>query len=132
MNHIKKEAYRIILTLGMVTCPITSATLFTNMDIELRNVMSLRRKFKRVPLKKQSVGDASLLAIQQSLSLRKMLQVWSIWAQSTKLHESKDMIQSKGGCSKKSSKGFEKRQHPNSRRQDASWHVFKDGIQANL
>ena len=66
MKHIKKEAYHIILTLGMVTSPITSTTLVTNIDIELWNVMSLRRKFKRVPLKKQSVGDASLWGIQQS------------------------------------------------------------------
>ena len=65
MKHIKKAAYHIILTPGMVTCPISSATLVTNMDIELWNVMSLRRKFKRVPLKKQSVGDATLLGIQQ-------------------------------------------------------------------
>ena len=53
--------------------------------------------------------------------------MWRLSSQSTKLHESKETIQSKGGCSKESKKGFERRRHSNFRKQDASWHVFKDG-----
>ena len=66
MKHIRKEAYHIILTLGMVTYSMTTATLVTNMDTKQWNVILLKRKLKRFPLKRQSVGDASVLGIQQS------------------------------------------------------------------
>ena len=66
MKHIKNEAYHIILTLGMVTYSMTIATLVTNMDTKQWNVILLKRKLKRVLLKRQSVGDASMLGIQQN------------------------------------------------------------------
>ena len=66
MNHIIKESYHNILTLGMVTYSMTTATLVTNMDKRQWNVILLKRKLKRVPLKRQSVGDVSVLSIQQS------------------------------------------------------------------
>ena len=45
---------------------MVTTTLVTNMDREQWNVMLLKRKLKRVPLKRQSVGDEILLGIQQS------------------------------------------------------------------
>ena len=66
MKHIIKEAYHIILTLGMATYSVTIATLVTNMDRKQWNVILLKRKLKKVPLKRQSAGDASMLGIQQS------------------------------------------------------------------
>ena len=63
MKHIIKEVYDIILTLGMVTHSMTTATRVTNMDTKQWNVILLKRKLKRVPLKRQSVGYERVLGI---------------------------------------------------------------------
>ena len=51
MKDITKEAYHIRLTLDIVTYSMNTTTLVTNMDTKQWNVILLKRKLKRVPMK---------------------------------------------------------------------------------